>query len=280
MKAPILHLGGVIRLAVTMALLLAGASGRAAEVSVSHAIRVLTYNIHHGEGLDGRLDIERIADVIRAEKADIVALQEVDRGTRRVRGRDLLKELADRTGMHFLFGASIDFQGGEYGNGLLTRFDIVRQANTRYRVSVMNEQRGLLQAVLDVHGRQILVLNTHLDFHKEDSERLANLEELGAIVASYPTMPVILCGDFNDVPGSATYRKATEAFVDAWTTVGQGVGFTIPAASPRSRIDYIFLSPGPDWTPLKARVIASKASDHLPVLMELKLGVPRDRSVR
>ncbi|MGK0353208.1 MAG: endonuclease/exonuclease/phosphatase family metal-dependent hydrolase, partial [Planctomycetota bacterium] len=59
----------------------------------------MTWNIHHARGLDGEVDIDRIAAEIRAAAPDLVALQEVDRGVRRTGGLDIPAALAERTGM-------------------------------------------------------------------------------------------------------------------------------------------------------------------------------------
>src|SRR5690242_4466409 len=85
-------------------------------------LRIMTYNIHHAEGLDGKVDTERIAKLINDEKADLVALQEVDRGAERTKKRDLLAELAAATGMKMGFGKNIPLQGGEYGTAILSKF--------------------------------------------------------------------------------------------------------------------------------------------------------------
>ena len=95
-------------------------------------LRVMTYNIHHGEGLDGKVDLLRIAQLIQREGADIVALQEVDKGVARTARRDLPAELAALTGMTCVFSNNFPFQGGEYGNAVLTRFPVLRVANTPY----------------------------------------------------------------------------------------------------------------------------------------------------
>ena len=97
-------------------------------------LRVMTYNIHHGEGLDGKVDLLRIAQLIQREGADIVALQEVDKGVARTARRDLPAELAELTGMACVFSNNFPYQGGEYGNAVLTRFPVRRVTNTRYQM--------------------------------------------------------------------------------------------------------------------------------------------------
>lgn len=90
-------------------------------------LRVLTYNIHHGEGVDGRLDLVRIAKVIQEVDPDIAALQEVDQNAGRSGQVDQAAELGRLTKMRSVFGGNIELQGGKYGNALLTRFEIIKQ---------------------------------------------------------------------------------------------------------------------------------------------------------
>lgn len=252
--------------------LLAGlAPGMSAAASVrSDPVRVMCYNIHHGEGLDGKLDLERIAALITEAKADVVALQEVDRGVERTNKRDLPAELARLTGLTAYFERNISHQGGEYGNAVLTRFPIKRARNTHYRMAGAAEQRGVLQLVLDVHGRDVLFMNTHLDAGSEHVERVRSAGELQRIIKDAGAMPVILCGDFNSGPGSRPYEQISAHLTDTWKVVGRGGGFTFPVKNPRKRIDYIWISPE-TILPLKMEVLHSIASDHLPIVAELDL---------
>ncbi|BCS35863.1 metal-dependent hydrolase [Luteitalea sp. TBR-22] len=175
----------------------------------SRVLKVLTFNIHHAEGEDGTLDVARVAQVIRDAGADIVGLQEVDRGAERTGRRDLLKEIADLAGLRFAFGKNLDLQGGDYGNALLTRFPIVSEGNRALPVIGGGEPRGVLQVVLDVEGTQVLVLTTHLDHRRPDPQRVASAEAMLEMLQAWGDRPAIALGDFNDVPGSETYRILT-----------------------------------------------------------------------
>lgn len=241
----------------------------AAAVS-AQSLRVMSYNIHHGEGLDQKLDLERIAKVIFDAKADIAGLQEVDRGVERTQRRDLPAELARLTGLSVAFENNYPYQGGEYGNAVLTRFPIKRVKNTHFKMLRPGEQRGVLQVVLEVHGREMLFMNTHLDFRPDETERRMNVEELKAIVAAAGTMPVILVGDFNATPDRPTIRNLKAFLADTWELAGQGNGFSIPVKKPAKRIDYIWIT-RESVQPLRLEVLHSEASDHLPILAELRL---------
>lgn len=233
-------------------------------------LHVMSYNIHHGEGLDRKVDLARIARLITEARADLVGLQEVDRGCERTQRRDFPAELAQLTGLQVVFERNIVYQGGDYGNAVLSRFPIKRSQNTHYKMLRTGEQRGVLQLVLDVHGRDVLFMNTHVDFRPDDAERVMNAGELKTIVGAAGHTPIILVGDFNSTPGSRMHSMVKGFLADAWEQVGQGSGFTIPAGKPVKRIDYIFVSPG-SVEPLRMDVLRSEASDHLPVLAELRL---------
>jgi endonuclease/exonuclease/phosphatase family metal-dependent hydrolase len=230
----------------------------------------MSYNIHHGEGLDSKVDLQRIAELIKQEQADIVGLQEVDKGTERTQRRDFPAELAVLTGMTCVFSNNYHFQGGEYGNAILTRFPVKSVTNSLYKMLIPGEQRGILQVVLEVRGRDLVFMNTHIDYRPDDRERLSNTAEIRAFIKQYSGKPIILCGDFNDVRSSRTYQALSELFIDAWQVAGTGDGNTIPAAKPAKRIDYIWLSKGSDLTPLKVWVPRSEASDHLPLVAEIR----------
>jgi len=262
-----------LALVVLAGLLAAGLAGcqSAPRAATPKTFRVMTYNIHHGAGVDGRFDLQRIADLIKREQADIVALQEVDKSVRRTARRDFPAELAALTGMTCVFSNNFHFQGGEYGNAVLTRFPVKRWTNRHYKMLRPGEQRGLLQVVLGVHGRELVFMDTHIDYRADDTERLANADELFQAVQPFKGRPMILCGDFNDTPGSRTHQKIAQAFVDAWAAAGTGDGFTIPAQKPRKRIDYIWTSNDSLIEALRLWVPASEASDHLPVVGEFRL---------
>lgn len=251
--------------------LLAGvACQNAKPAPVKTTFRVMTYNIHHGEGEDGRLDLERIAALIKQERADIVALQEVDRNLPRTARRDLPGELAKLTGLTAVFSNNYAFEGGEYGNAVLSRFPVNSWTNYHYAKMRAGEQRGLMQLRLSVHGRPLWLANTHLDASRDDAARVHSLNQLPGLLGVMLPDPVILCGDFNDVPASQSYAQVKTRFTDAWLAAGQGDGFTIPTRKATRRIDYIWHAGDPKLVPIKAWVPYSEASDHLPVMVEFE----------
>jgi endonuclease/exonuclease/phosphatase family metal-dependent hydrolase len=269
--------------AAAMLLFMAGcSSGRYA--TGSSILRVMTWNIHHGEGLDKKVDVGRIAKLILSEKPDVVALQEIDRGVERSGTIDIITRLADLTDMTYAFGKTIDYQGGDYGNAFLTRFPILEERNHLYRMIQPGEQRGILQLVLDVRGEEVLVANTHLESRTDDTARFAAVQELPALLRSFAPRPAIVCGDFNDVPGSRVIEELRKNFGDSWEQAASGSGFTFPSNAPVKRIDYVVFrhNAAPDSSssgivlrPVSARVLRTDASDHLPLLVEFELRTER-----
>ena len=239
----------------------------------SVTFRVMSFNIHHAEGIDtvpGVIDTQRIADLILQEKADLVGLQEVDVGTTRVSGRNLIAELAQQTGMDYVFSNNYNYQGGQYGNGILSRFPIVARDHRLLPNVAGSEQRGWLKAVVDVGGGNVSFWVTHLSATSTNLERLMCVTNFNAWLPA-ETVPVIFTGDFNDNPASTVHSRMATFWNDLWSQVGAGFGYTIPANSPNKRIDYIWtgnatlLQPGSAWVPV------TSASDHRPVVAEMTL---------
>ena len=237
--------------------------------SVAHrppALRVLTYNTHHGEGTDGVLDLERIARVINESGADLVALQEIDDRAARTGSVDQAAEYARLTGMHHAFAPFMDFQGGRYGLAVLSRYPI----DNAYAITLpdgMHEPRVALAADIDIPGAgAVTFVNLHLDWLREDTERYAQAQALiGALDGFHP---VILAGDFNDTPDSRTMRLFDETYTNA--AKPEGARPTFPAGDPDIEIDFIMYRPAPEWVGQAQVLDETVASDHRPVLAVLE----------
>jgi endonuclease/exonuclease/phosphatase family metal-dependent hydrolase len=233
--------------------------------------RAMSYNIHHGAGTDGVLDLARIASVINAQAPDIVGLQEVDRYTRRSGFVDQMAELGRLTGMFHFFGKNINYDLGEYGLGVLSKFPIKSKKHTLYlRQNTSLEQRGVNILQIDFGETDVYFFNTHLDHTTSDAERLYQIRQIRTLVRSYPAKKVLFCGDFNFRPTSDCYTLMMLGFDDAWPRASNGAGYTFPSTGPNRRIDY-FWTRSPEITPVQAWIPSSLASDHLPVVMNFLL---------
>jgi endonuclease/exonuclease/phosphatase family metal-dependent hydrolase len=240
---------------------------------------VTTFNIHHGIGIGGRLDLGRTADVLAATGADVVGLQEVDRHWSGRSGfADQAVFLAERLGMHMTFAASrvrtrSQRAGpyGQYGNAVLSRFPLGESHTTPLPRPRGGEPRALLEAQVVVDGVVLRCLSTHLQ-HRSRAERLAQVETIKAVTAQ-ANGPAVLLGDLNARPRSPEIRSLTEQLVDAWPGHGDGPGYTFRARAPFARIDYILTTP--DIRVAHAGVVPTLASDHLPVSARLRVGWAR-----
>lgn len=233
----------------------------------SPTLRVLTYNLHHGEGTDGVLDLERIAALIRESQADLVALQEVDRGVARTGGVDQLEVLAELTGLTPSFAKFMDFQGGEYGLGLLSRCPVEVAWTIPLPPGTQEPRAAAAVRVLAPDIGELVFVSLHLDWLADDERRFAQAEALLAALAD-ESAPVVLAGDVNDVPGSRTLRALTAVFASAAKPAD--ARFTFPSDVPAREIDFVLVHPA-ETIEANARVLDERvASDHRPVLAELR----------
>ena len=248
------------------------ATGEALHSSVApRTLRVLTYNIHHGEGTDGQIDLPRLADVVARVQPDLVALQEVDQATQRVGGLNELDELARRTGLHPVFGKAMDFMGGGYGVAVLSRWQPLRVHNDPLPGVEEREPRTALTVELDAgdHGPRLDFTSTHLDQGRDPELRLAQARSLNAQLVHEDGVATILAGDMNARPGSEVMALFDEYWANA--QAGDDPGPVEPTGRPRLRVDYVLLRPAARWQVIESRVLDEPvASDHRPVLVVLE----------
>jgi endonuclease/exonuclease/phosphatase family metal-dependent hydrolase len=226
-------------------------------------VKVMTYNIQ-GHAARGRPDhLPKIAEVISAAAPDIVGLQEVHCRTR-ASVIDQAESLAELTGYRLAFGRSCSMDGGEYGNAVLTRHEVV--TSHVYPLPGSGEPRSLLQTDVAMDGQKFTFLVTHLAAWGRllKVARVRQVKELGDIIAR-GSLPHILCGDFNVPPGAAE--------MDALLSRGhvRMCGDPREATFPmtRERLDYILIAP--QWECAGTEVIRRGPSDHWPFVVELKL---------
>ncbi len=230
----------------------------------------MTYNIHVGVGMDKKLDLQRIADVINRERPDLVGLQEVDRGVKRTEDKDEIVELAKMTRMDYAFAHNLDYQGGQYGVAILSRFLIQKIDHQKYENRREAERRGMIRIEVEAAGRTVNFVTTHLDYQHQDG-RLFETEQLLKFLNGVRG-PLIIVGDFNDEPTGSAYELMSTRFEDAWIRArAKGDGSSYPADNPAKRIDYIFYRRTDPVRAKKAWVVKTLASDHVPVMAELEI---------
>lgn len=235
---------------------------------------MLCYNIHYGQGTEGQYDIERLAKVIQRTQPDLVALQEVDVGVRRSGAVHEAQRLAELTGMAVRFGPTQHYEGGLFGNAVLTRLEIldVQIYPLPYTESTPERTtypRGaVVVTVRGPGGEPLRFISTHFQ-HNLPEDRLEEAKAINRLfVKADDATPTILAGDMNATPDS----EPIEVLLENWpNATDQPPAPSAPATKPRSRIDYVFFRPANRFRLITAEVLDEPlASDHRPVFAELE----------
>lgn len=240
-------------------------------------LRIVSYNIKHCRGMDGAVDLERIAGALRALEPDVVLLQEVDEECGRSGGVDQAVALGALLGMESRFASFMDYDGGRYGLAQLSRLPILRDERIALPDGT-DEPRAALAITVSWGAESLRIVNAHLDWKADGSRRLAQARVLREQLAASHSVPsalsgsvdwTLLGGDLNDLPGSQALAAFETAPAPHFRRLGPE-GNTFPSDAPTKVIDHFLVMPA--TAPLEARtqVIAEPlASDHCPVLLEL-----------
>lgn len=224
--------------------------------------RVLSYNVKCGRGMDNKLDYDRTAQVIADIDPDVVALQELDSMTQRSGQTITGEELARRVGMHFSFAKAIDYGGGGYGVGVLSKEQPIMKEI--YPLPGCDEPRALLLLEFE----RYYLLATHFSLHQQD--RVESVDKILSILEELKDKPAILCGDLNAEPDNEVIAELNaKSILLSDTTIN-----TFPADTPDRVLDYIYgynaNTPKTSFEVLNAQVVAEPmASDHRPAYVDI-----------
>lgn len=231
-------------------------------------MKIMSYNIHHGVGLDGDLNLERIATVIKNSNASIIGIQEVDRFYgERSDFQDQAKELALLLDYNYCYGANVEkpsehseIDKGQYGVAILSKYPIIEERHMLLN-SFGEEQRGVLTAKIAVYDKELYVYNTHLGL--DTKSRVSQVNELIELTKQH-SGPNILVGDFNTEPESEEFQLLLQQtdLIDSFQNIKDA--HTFPVLNPHKRIDFILTSSTLENA--EQTVIHSEASDHLPIV--------------
>lgn len=241
-------------------LLLVIATLFAFSVQAQNTLKLMTYNIKNANGMDDVCNFQRIANVINNASPDVVAIQEVDSMTNRSGQKYVLGEIAERTQMHAYFAPAIDFDGGKYGIGLLTKQVPVRLQTIP--LPGREEARALILAEFEDY----IYCCTHMSLTEED--RMKSLKIVKSFTTPYKK-PLFLVGDMNAEPESDFIKELQKDF----QLLSNPKQHTYPAPEPKETIDYIatLKSNANGFALISARVLNEPmASDHRPILVELR----------
>ena len=230
-------------------------------------LKIMSYNIRHGAGIDDVFDLDRTAGVINKQAPDVVGLQEVDSAGNRSKKIDETAYLAKATGMYGTFGPAIPLGNGKYGVAILSKEKPISTKNIPLPGA---EKRTLLVCEFEHY----VFACTHLDLSED-----RRLESIPIIIeeAAKWEKPFYICGDWNDTPGSKTITQIKRSFtiLSRTTNVGSTSCYTFPADKPTSCIDYIAkYKKGTTKAPKTREVIDEPAaSDHRPILVKIELNI-------
>ena len=259
-----------------MACMLALVSSPHAETAEPpHQLRVLCYNVHGGWGTDGKYDVARLADVINKAKPDLVALQEVDVGVKRSGRVHDVRELSKLTGLAARFGPTQHYEGGLFGNAVMTRLPILDVAIHPLPYTESTEERttyprgAIAVTIQGPDGKPLRFVSTHFQ-HNVPEDRVAEAKAINKLFAADDDgLRTILAGDMNAVPDAEPVTELLKKWTNA---IDEAATPTAPATKPRSRIDYVFYRDASQFRVVESTVIPeSIASDHRPVLAVLEL---------
>ncbi len=231
------------------------------------SMTVATYNIRHGVGMDGTLDLARTLAAIKRLDADLIALQEVDVNAMRSGEVDQAAWLGERLEMEYAFGSFMNFQGGRYGLAILSRFPIT--GYTVWTLAQGNEPRVALAAeITPPGGAAFTAVAVHFDWVNDDGFRFTQATQTISKLKSLE-MPWIVFGDFNDTPQSRTMKAFDEISAGVYGAAGNSP--TFPADQPEIEIDFVLAGPPEHWEVGERTVIDEPdASDHRPVRVIVK----------
>jgi len=245
--------------------------GLIAHAGNSQTLRLLTYNIRHAQNEAGQINVKDLADFISKQNVDVVALQEVDSVCSRSAKLDIAAELGKLTGMYYYFGKAMNYDGGGYGEALLSRLPIEKISTVALPIQPdkSREPRAAIEAIIVTNkGKRFKFITTHLDHLQDETDRLLQTNYLAEKYAG-ETMPFIIGGDLNAKPG----EKAMLPLLAITNYPAKDkMLFTFPSGTPNKKIDYLLLSKNYPWKCTRFEVLPEKQiSDHRPVLMEVKL---------
>lgn len=232
-------------------------------------LKILSYNIHHANPPSKKevIDIDAIANIINNSKADIIALQEVDKNTIRSGHIDEAEMIAQKTKLNYIFFKAIDYDGGDYGLAILSRFPLKNEKLIHLPQKIEAEKRILAYTTIKIAGKELTFANTHLDASRSNENRNLQMQYILTTFEKVKT-PVILCGDLNNVAGSQAINLLETQFKR--TCVNNCPG-TVPQINPYRTIDYI-ATKNVAWPLISYEVIPETyASDHRPISAVFKI---------
>ncbi len=234
-------------------------------------LSILTYNIHKGIGTDRLYRLDRIIEVCRELRPDLIAMQEVPQAFRKLRNEDSARIIAEALGMEYMLGINVRLRRGSYGNATFSRFPIERGQNLNITWSI-KKPRGCLNSVIRLPNRtQLGFMNFHLGLAGVERRRQIRSILRSAFLESHADLPILMVGDSNDVY-NRLYRYLHRAgFAD--TTYRATEARTFPSYAPLWKLDRVYHNSRVrvhDYRVIRTG-LTRVASDHLPILADIEV---------
>ena len=244
--------------------------------------RLVTYNV----GIFNKYikdDYQLIADMMKKIDADAICMNELDNNTNRTRHVYQLKHFASLMGSwDFEYGAAMPYDGGEYGDAVLSKHPIIETRSYRLpcAASQPGEDRSLCVIRVEIDGKDLYVASTHLDHLSGDASRLVQANEIRRIRDTELDGDLILAGDLNAIPSSNVIATMTSFL----TNTGPIDQYTFPSDDPSRKIDYIMYAPIEHFGVQNCTVVSRSdqqvdgvdASDHRPVVADIRFQTEED----
>jgi len=228
-------------------------------------ILIATYNIRHGVNIAGELALDATASVLAQIDPQIISLQEVDCLRPRSDFVNQTAFLAQKLDMEYVFGASIRYHTGAYGNAILSKLPII--SSTNHLLPSIMESRACLEVKIIIDNSILTVFNTHLSLNNQ--ERSRQLNDIILPLVMKQKNPAVLCGDFNAPDSAEEIKSAAKQLQDTFKNNTGLIVNTYSAADPQVRIDYIFINSHCQCRSFY--IVDSLASDHLPAVASISI---------
>jgi endonuclease/exonuclease/phosphatase family metal-dependent hydrolase len=239
-------------------------------MGITRRLKLMTYNIHSGVGVDRRYDLGRIRRVLSEERPDIAALQELECGSARTSHDDQPSVLASDLALTPSFCATRPAEQGSFGLAVLSGFPVVHQQQYDLSYQIHREPRFCLRVDLEVAPGAVLhVFNCHLGLGvRERTFQRKQMISDAILLSEELRHPVVLMGDFNDRPIPVVHRTVRRHFTDAFTAAGKRWGPTFKFGPMPLRLDHIYLGGGIRVVDCRVHndALTRVASDHRPVI--------------
>jgi endonuclease/exonuclease/phosphatase family metal-dependent hydrolase len=245
---------------------------------ITRQLTFMTYNIHSGVGVDKRYDLGRISRVLKAERPDIAALQELECRSSRTSYDDQSNVLANDLALTSSFCATRSAEEGSFGLAVLSAFPVLHHHQYDLSHETLGEPRSCLRVDVEVEPGAVLhVFNCHLGLTiRERAFQRKQMVSDAILLSEELHHPVVVMGDFNDRPISVVHRTLRKHFRDAFAAVGKWWGPTFRIGPIPIRLDHIYISSSVRVLNCRVRndALTRVASDHRPVIASVEVTWP------